>query len=372
MTNIDVSVVKVSKNFGNFQALDSVSLEVPQGSFFSILGPSGSGKTTLLRIICGFERPSSGEVYIGGVLANNIPPNKRRTNLVFQNLALFPMMNVAGNIAYGLKQQNVPGTEIKEKVSNVLERVGLEGMEERRVEQLSGGQKQRVALARCLVLNPTVLLLDEPLGALDLKLRESMKFELKRLQIKTGTTFIYVTHDQSEALAMSDQIAVINHGIFEQVGSPLDIYRKPSSHFVATFVGDNNCWPGMVQSITGDHCEMMVGPLKLSAAMGEPLEDHHEADVFIRPETIKILPDSSNADLKGVVREIVFDGAYSRIRVKATSGEREFEVKVTVAQSEDAPTVVINDHVSLLLEKGSAIAFRRPKSALAAGYGGLE
>lgn len=371
MADIDVSVVNVSKLFGTFKALDDVSLEVPQGSFFSILGPSGSGKTTLLRIISGFEQPTEGEVFIGEELANDIPPNKRRTNLVFQHLALFPMMNVAGNIAYGLRQQHVDRVVVNEKVSNILTRVGLEGMEKRRIDQLSGGQKQRVALARCLVLQPTVLLLDEPLGALDLKLRESMKFELKRLQSQTGTTFMYVTHDQSEALAMSDQIAVINKGRFEQIGSPVEVYRNPKTHFVATFVGDNNYWPGVVKAAKNGQFDILVGSLLITARSDEELAINESVDVFVRPETIHIT-DQETADLKGVVSEIVFDGAYSRVRVRALSGENEFEVKVTIPQSETAPVVHVNDSVALSIERGSATAFRRPESASREGYGGLE
>ncbi len=207
---VDLKVEKVSKVFGTFKAVDEVSFEVVSGNFFSILGPSGCGKTTLLRMIAGFLEPTEGQIYIRQKLVNGIPPNQRPVNLVFQNLALFPMMNVFENIAFGLKRRKVEKKVIEAKVKDILARVGLSGFEKKKINELSGGQKQRVAIARALVLEPSVLLLDEPLGALDLKLREQMKVELKKLQAEVGTTFVYITHDQSEALVMSDFVAVMN------------------------------------------------------------------------------------------------------------------------------------------------------------------
>jgi ABC-type nitrate/sulfonate/bicarbonate transport system ATPase subunit len=218
--DIDLRVTRCTKTFGTFRAVDDVTFDVPAGSFFSILGPSGCGKTTLLRMVAGFEEPDSGTIAIRGRDMRGVPPNRRPANLVFQHLALFPMMTVAGNIAFGLKRRKVDAKEIARRTGDILDRVGLPGYGDKRVDQLSGGQRQRVAIARCLVLEPLVLLLDEPLGALDLKLREQMKVELKKLQAKVGTTFVYITHDQSEALVMSDAVAVMNKGRFEQTGSP--------------------------------------------------------------------------------------------------------------------------------------------------------
>ena len=239
----DLAVEGATKRFGGLAAVDDVSFRVESGKFFSILGPSGCGKTTLLRMIAGFESPDEGTIEIRGQDMAGIPPNRRPVNLIFQHLALFPMMNVEGNIAFGLKRRGLGKKEIRRKIGEILERVDLAGFGPKRIHQLSGGQKQRVAIARCLVLEPAVLLLDEPLGALDLKLREQMKVELKKLQAKVGTTFVYITHDQSEALVMSDHIAVMNRGRFEQTDTPENLYHAPKTPFVAGFVGDNNAWP---------------------------------------------------------------------------------------------------------------------------------
>ncbi len=233
----DLEVDRVTRRYGALAAVDALSLEVPHGSFFSILGPSGCGKTTLLRIIAGFLEPDSGDVRIGGESMRGVPPNRRPVNMVFQHLALFPMMSVGENVGYGLVRRGTPKAETRRKVGAMLERVGLAGAEDKRIDQLSGGQKQRVAIARSLVLDPTLLLLDEPLGALDLKLREHMKIELKQLQADFGTTFVYITHDQSEALVLSDRVAVMNAGRFEQVGTPQELYYHPETPFVAAFVG---------------------------------------------------------------------------------------------------------------------------------------
>ncbi|PSR08343.1 MAG: ABC transporter ATP-binding protein, partial [Candidatus Arcticimaribacter sp.] len=223
----DLVCSDLTKDFDKFRAVDRVSFEVPQGSFFSILGPSGCGKTTLLRMIAGFQSPTSGDLLIKGKSMIGVSPNKRPVSMVFQHLALFPTMNIGDNVGFGLRQRGIPKSEINRRVQKVLERVGLPGVSQRRIDQISGGQKQRVAIARCMVLEPDVLLLDEPLGALDLKLREHMKVELKALQAAFNTTFVYITHDQSEALVMSDNIAVMNNGKFEQIGSPHDVYHEP-------------------------------------------------------------------------------------------------------------------------------------------------
>ncbi|MEM3514100.1 MAG: ABC transporter ATP-binding protein, partial [Candidatus Hadarchaeum sp.] len=241
---IDVEVKNVTKKFGEVIAVDNISFTVEKGQFFSLLGPSGCGKTTTLRMICGFETPTEGEIFIDGKPMTNVPPYKRPTNLVFQNLALFPHMNVYDNIAFGLRIKKVPEPEIQKRVKEMLELVRLPGYEKRKISQLSGGEKQRIAIVRALVNRPAVLLLDEPLGPLDLKLREEMVVELKRIKREVGTTFIYVTHDQGEALTMSDKIAVMNKGKIVQMGTPLEIYERPNSKFVADFIGGTNFFEG--------------------------------------------------------------------------------------------------------------------------------
>ena len=237
---IALSVKNISKKFGDLPAVNDISFDVEDGKFFSILGPSGCGKTTLLRMIAGFLQPDTGTVEIGGKNMLGIEPNKRPVNLIFQNLALFPMMNVYDNVAFGLRRRGEKGKSVEQKVNAMLKRVGLPDYGLKKINQLSGGQNQRVAIARCLILEPSVLLLDEPLGALDAKLREHMKVELKKLQAEVGTTFVYVTHDQSEAMVMSDYVAVMNAGHFEQLDNPQNLYNKPFSAFVAHFVGKNN------------------------------------------------------------------------------------------------------------------------------------
>lgn len=236
----DLECESLIKKFGSHVAVNDVSFEVPRGSFFSILGPSGCGKTTLMRMIAGFETPSSGDIRIKGKSVLASPPNKRSVKMVFQHLALFPMMNVGENIAYGLRCRGESRADIERKVAGVLERIGLPGVAQKQVSQLSGGQKQRIAIARCMVLEPDVLLLDEPLGALDLKLREALQFEIKRIQRSTGSTVVYVTHDQSEAMSMSDEIIILRDGKLVQRGSPKDVYDQPVNAFVATFVGQSN------------------------------------------------------------------------------------------------------------------------------------
>jgi spermidine/putrescine transport system ATP-binding protein len=319
----DLQVSGVFKRFGNFAAVRDLSFTVQRGSFFSILGPSGCGKTTLLRMIAGFSAPDSGDIVIGGRSMHGVGPNRRPVNMVFQHLALFPMMNVGENVAYGLQQRGVAASEVKRRVGDMLERVGLAGAEHKGVDQLSGGQKQRVAIARSLVLEPTLLLLDEPLGALDLKLREHMKIELKQLQAAFGTTFVYITHDQSEALVLSDRVAVMNHGVFEQVGSPQDLYYQPLTPFVASFVGNNNGFTGRVESTDGA-CAMVRSAegLALQARMHTPLSPGVQAQLFVRPEAMLLLeagqalPDPRWTVYAAQVESLLFDGANSAVLVR--------------------------------------------------------
>lgn len=318
----DLVISRLVKEFGTFRAVDDVSFEVPKGSFFSILGPSGCGKTTLLRMIAGFEEQTSGRIEISGQDMRGVTPNRRPVNLVFQHLALFPMMNVAENIAFGLRRRKVPAAEIRRRTEEMLERVGLPGYGAKRIHQLSGGQKQRVAIARCLVLDPKLLLLDEPLGALDLKLREQMKVELKKLQAKVGTTFIYITHDQSEALVMSDTVAVMNRGRFEQVGSPQELYMDPQTPFVAGFVGDNNRWEGTVEEVDGETVLIRTDEALVFRARRKADAHKGPATLFLRPEAMVIDPVGTDGlnTFPAVVKAILFDGANSRLLTVTPSG----------------------------------------------------
>ncbi|MCL2841226.1 MAG: ABC transporter ATP-binding protein [Defluviitaleaceae bacterium] len=301
----------VSKLFGKQTVLNHVDLYIRQNEFVTLLGPSGCGKTTTLRIIGGFEQPSSGDVFFNEKSMLNTPPHKRKLNTVFQKYALFPNMNVAENIAFGLKIKKVPKAEIKEKVIAMLKLVNLEGFENRRVTALSGGQQQRVAIARALVNEPEVLLLDEPLGALDLKLRKEMQVELKKMQQKLGITFIYVTHDQEEALTMSDTIAVMNEGEILQIGTPEDIYNEPKNAFVAAFIGESNILSGkMLQDF---HVEF-AGVNFTCIDKGFAKNEH--VDIVVRPEDIRITtPDAGMVN--GVVSNVIFKGVHYEMRVDA-------------------------------------------------------
>ena len=260
MAEISLELKEIKKSFTEGEAvLDNISLEISKGEFITLLGSSGCGKTTTLRIIAGLEQPDAGSVWLDGREVTGLEPNQRDVNTVFQNYALFPHMNVAENIGYGLKLKKVPKSEIRKKVSQMLELVQLEGYEKRKPSELSGGQKQRVAIARALVNNPKVLLLDEPLGALDLQLRRAMQIELKHLQKKLGITFIYITHDQEEAINMSDRIAVMRDGCIEQIGTPDEIYNHPKTSYVATFVGNANILHGVAESIQGENAIVKIG-----------------------------------------------------------------------------------------------------------------
>ncbi|WP_404363616.1 ABC transporter ATP-binding protein [Marinobacter sp.] len=321
----DLECRDLVRRFGDAAAVDHISLNIPAGQFFSILGPSGCGKTTLLRMLAGFEKPDSGDIHIRGERMNDVPPNRRPVNMVFQHLALFPTMTVGENIAYGLQRQRVPPAERRSRINSVLEQVGLPGLADRNPQQLSGGQRQRVALARCLVLKPTLLLLDEPLGALDLKLREHMKVELKHLQKSFGTTFVYITHDQSEALVMSDQVAVMRQGRFDQVASPEELYHSPATPFVASFVGDNNRLPGRVTGLTDGIAEVTLedGQKVRGRAVGPGISAGTSVDLFVRPESmvIDLQSDQDNgrqmSRLTARVTTTLFDGANSRLETSA-------------------------------------------------------
>lgn len=323
----DLVCQHLTKDFDDFRAVDDISFEVPQGSFFSILGPSGCGKTTLLRMIAGFQFPTSGDLLIKGKSMIGVPPNKRPVSMVFQHLALFPTMNIGDNVGFGLRQRGIARSEINRRVDEVLDRVGLPGVSARRVDQLSGGQKQRVAIARCMVLEPDVLLLDEPLGALDLKLREHMKVELKTLQAAFNTTFVYITHDQSEALVMSDNVAVMNHGRFEQIGPPHEVYHAPNTAFVAGFVGDANKIMATVSVVNGAtlSLEANAGTRMMLEVPNSGFHTGQRVQVFLRPEAIELsTSDDGTASAQnvnpGTVSTVLFNGANSSVTVRDASG----------------------------------------------------
>lgn len=318
---IAVKLQEVTKRFGDFTAVDSVSLSVKEGEFFSLLGPSGCGKTTNLRMIAGFELPTSGEIYLAGEPVGQLPPFKRNVNTVFQSYALFPHLSVEENVAFGLQMKKVASAEIKQRVAEALELVRLPNVGRRRPHQLSGGQRQRVALARALVNRPKVLLLDEPLGALDLKLRKAMQLELKALQRQLGITFIFVTHDQEEALVMSDRIGVMNEGRLLQVGPPQDIYDQPTSRFVADFIGETNFVPCRVLEQHNDLALIQLAEgITLQAATAGQTRRGQEATLAIRPEKIHLHPlDSADlhddAVFPGRITDATFIGTDTRYTV---------------------------------------------------------
>jgi len=322
MGNI-LEVKNVSKYFGDFTAVKDVNFVVEEGGFFSILGSSGCGKTTLLRMIAGFLHESEGEIIIRGESMTGMPPEKRPVNIVFQTLALFPMMNVRENVAFGLKRQKLSKDEIDSRVKEMLERVGLIGFEKKKVTELSGGQRQRVAIARSLVMKPSILLLDEPLGALDRKLREHMKVELKLLQKEIGTTFIYITHDQSEALVMSDKIAVMHEGKFEQIDTPRNLYKHPKTAFVAGFVGDSNRFE--LASQDGDTLTTNGG-----WKIAKPDVDKPKL-MFIRPEALILYPSIDDKDIEQfevTIKTILFDGSNTKLSTIVVGSNEELLISL--------------------------------------------
>jgi spermidine/putrescine transport system ATP-binding protein len=306
-------------------AVDGVSLTIEGGEFFSLLGPSGCGKTTTLRMLAGFERPDMGHILMEGVDVNDVPAHRRKVNMVFQQYALFPHLNLFENIAFGLRRAHLPHAEIYKRVGEMLALVRLEGYEKRRPAQLSGGQQQRVALARALVNYPAALLLDEPLGALDLKLRKQMQLELKHLQTRLHTTFIYVTHDQEEALSMSDRVAVMHQGRVEQVGTPREIYEEPATAFVAGFIGVSNLIRLRVQEVEGGIATATLGPgdrVQMPAGDTRPGD---QVKVTIRPEKVRVSANGAEPDegcrVRGILRDVVYLGVTTQFVVKLQSGE---------------------------------------------------
>jgi spermidine/putrescine transport system ATP-binding protein len=309
----------VTKRFGSATAVDDLNLTVEQGEFFSLLGPSGCGKTTTLRMVAGFEQPTAGNVFLDGEPVAGVPPFKRNVNTVFQSYALFEHLDVQGNVAFGLKRRKVPGPEIEARVAAALKLVQLSGRERSKPHELSGGQRQRVALARALVNRPAVLLLDEPLGALDLKLRRQMQVELKAIQREVGITFLYVTHDQEEALAMSDRIAVMDAGVVEQCGTPEEVYERPAKPFVAGFMGISNLMSGRVEGA----CVRLAGGTLCPAPVPEGVGDGTEVQLSVRPEKIVLdTPADGMVSLSGTVAERVYVGTATQVIVELEGGAR--------------------------------------------------
>ncbi|MGQ9349362.1 ABC transporter ATP-binding protein [Mycolicibacterium gilvum] len=342
-----IEIDHVTKRFGDYLAVSDADFSIASGEFFSMLGPSGCGKTTTLRMIAGFETPSEGAIRLEGADVSKTPPNKRNVNTVFQHYALFPHMTVWDNVAYGPRSKKLDKGEIRKRVDELLEIVRLSDFAERKPAQLSGGQQQRVALARALVNYPSALLLDEPLGALDLKLRHVMQFELKRIQREIGITFIYVTHDQEEALTMSDRIAVMNAGNVEQIGTPTEIYDRPATVFVASFIGQANLWAGRQTGRTNrDFVEIDVLGSTLKARPGETtIEPGGHATLMVRPERVRVSMDAPTGDVAGVratVSDLTFQGPVVRLSLAAPDDST---VIAHVGPEQDLPLLRPGDEV---------------------------
>jgi spermidine/putrescine transport system ATP-binding protein len=319
----EIQLTKLTKQFAEVTAVDGIDLQIPGGEFFSLLGPSGCGKTTTLRMIAGFEQPTSGEILLDGTDVAYTPPHQRNVNTVFQNYALFPHLNVYDNVAFGLKEAKRPKAEIRERVGKALELVQLSGYERRKSSELSGGQQQRVALARALVLNPAVLLLDEPLGALDAKLRKALQIELKSLQQEVGITFLYVTHDQEEALTMSDRLAVMNRGRIEQIGAPQDVYEDPETLYVADFLGVSNLMEATIVRTGTSVCRVALDGYELETR-GTGRDVTGEAKIVIRPERIELEEHGSPSGpnrIPAMVERVVYVGSAIQVIVRAATGE---------------------------------------------------
>jgi spermidine/putrescine transport system ATP-binding protein len=352
MAGGEVQLIDLVKRFGDFTAVDGINVTVAPGEFFSLLGPSGCGKTTTLRMIAGFERPTEGQVVLDGVDVAIVPPHRRNVNTVFQNYALFPHLNVEKNVAFGLKYKETSKQEGAQLVGRALELVRLAGFQKRRPNQLSGGQQQRVALARALILNPAVLLLDEPLGALDAKLRKALQIELKSIQEEVGITFIYVTHDQEEALTMSDRLAVMSNGRVEQVGPPKEVYEQPSTAYVADFLGVSNLMDAVAYGHVDGGCRVKLGEFELVAGEGEP-DAQGEVKVSIRPERIDLEEGGAGGQnrIPGMVERIVYVGSMMQVIVNLAPGEK-------------LQVLLQNEGTELPFQQGTAVAVHLAKDAL--------
>ena len=322
--SVAVEISEVTKRFGEFTAVEDLDLDIYEGEFFSLLGPSGCGKTTTLRMIAGFEEPTEGNISVSGDAVKGVPPYRRPVNTVFQSYAIFPHLNVFDNVAFGLRRSGVKGDELQQRVTEACEMVQLGGFEQRKPKMLSGGQQQRVALARALVNRPKVLLLDEPLGALDLKLRKEMQLELKSLQHEVGITFIYVTHDQEEALTMSDRIAVMNDGVVQQVADPATLYERPRNRFVANFIGETNLFSGTVESMDGEKVTLVnQNGTKVEALAQEGIDPESGSEVHaaVRPEKVRF-GDTGDNVCTAEVRQVVYMGISTQYITELSGGEK--------------------------------------------------
>ncbi len=374
MAEISLELKEIKKSFTEGEAvLDNISLEISKGEFITLLGSSGCGKTTTLRIIAGLEQPDAGSVWLDGREVTGLEPNQRDVNTVFQNYALFPHMNVAENIGYGLKLKKVPKSEIRKKVSQMLELVQLEGYEKRKPSELSGGQKQRVAIARALVNNPKVLLLDEPLGALDLQLRRAMQIELKHLQKKLGITFIYITHDQEEAINMSDRIAVMKDGRIEQIGTPDEIYNHPKTSYVATFVGNANILHGAAERIQGENAIVKIGNdrviVKLETSqqntedtgVKQYLSAREKVTLAVRSENILLQETAvigdTGTDYRDAVDISVADGSLDAHNKNSVSGLQATVTEKNFAGGQLRVTLKLSDGTQLIASRYGIDAF---------------
>ena len=355
-----IGIEHVTKRFGTFVAVDDAHFGIRRGEFFSMLGPSGCGKTTTLRMIAGFEQPSEGEIRLEGEDVSKVPPYKRNVNAVFQQYALFPHLTVAANVAFGLQAKKVAKAEITKRVAELLEVVRLADFGNRKPAQLSGGQQQRVALARALVNYPSALLLDEPLGALDLKLRQAMQLELKRIQREVGITFVFVTHDQEEALTMSDRIAVMSEGRVEQIGSPEEIYHQPTSEFVAGFIGMANLMPATVSAVTAGRATATLGDgTVVDAEAADGLAVGDPATFMVRPERMHLSVDRPGSDGAAVPTEVVdlvFQGPVVRIDLRGPGGS---ELVAHVGPEDDLPLPHAGDRLWARWEPDSGRLLRR-------------
>jgi spermidine/putrescine transport system ATP-binding protein len=341
----DIRLVGLTKHYGDVCAVDALDLHIPPGEFFTMLGPSGCGKTTTLRLVAGFERPDEGQILLDQADMSRTPPHKRRVNTVFQSYALFPHKSVSDNIAFGLRYQRCTKDEARRRVAEAIDLVRLGGMEGRRPGQLSGGQQQRVALARALVLSPPVLLLDEPLGALDARLRIDLQVELKQIQERLGVTFIYVTHDQDEALTMSDRVAVMRSGRIEQCAEPQELYEEPSTAFVANFLGSSNLVPVTCGS---DGQSLTVGAFSLRADRRPAVGPGEEAVAMIRPENVRLEAHGADGEnrLPGMVEEVVYLGFHEEVRVRLATGAL---VRIDVPYDDDRTSYNQGDPVAVHL-----------------------
>jgi spermidine/putrescine transport system ATP-binding protein len=366
----DLELIDVVKKFGAFTAVHGVNVSMPQGEFFSFLGPSGCGKTTILRMISGFIDPSAGAIRLAGRDLNGIGPNKRPTALIFQNLALFPLMSVADNIGYGLMVRGVAASERRKVVDKMLELIALKGYGDKRIDELSGGQKQRVAIARALAVEPKVLLLDEPLTALDLKLRQHMRHELRTLQRRTGVTFIYITHDQGEALAMSDRVAVMSQGRIEQIGTSTEIYNNPQTAFVAAFVGENNALAGKVTAADYGYGAIETAFGKLRAANPRGIKPGEPSVLFVRPERVRLADAKAEVGSDNVIESPVLDGVFegpvANILLENLGSER--PITVTLANDGATPRVSRGERRRVRFSPDDAILL--PPAGAAHGAGG--